>query len=219
MDLLQLLREPLAQVGGLNAFALSGGLIGFLVFIPLCMSILKGTAEQNLATFILWGLLDGLAAVSTIVASGNYLLPALYTLGSVAVVTCIVMRTPKIQFTWLEGFCAAMVVLCILTWMNWDSLSFMAIPLSAEQMVVVLSSTALVIAGIPLLWDAIKKPGTSAPLTYLGYTTANVLSTFAGSSWAVEERFYAGSAAAFTLLVFLAGSRRWLTQRNSVLAH
>jgi hypothetical protein len=94
----------------------------------------------------------------------------------------------------------------------------MAIPLSAEQMVVVLSSTALVIAGIPLLWDAIKKPGTSAPLTYLGYTAANVLSTMAGASWAIEERFYAGSAALFTTLVFLAGSRRWFTRPEAALA-
>ncbi|MEK7511191.1 MAG: hypothetical protein AAB582_03070 [Patescibacteria group bacterium] len=202
----------------MNLLAIAGGLLGTMLFVPLCMSLWNRSVEQNLATFALWGVLDGMAAYSTFTAGGNYLLPTLYTLGSVAVITCIVLRSRKIKWSWVETFCSFMVVVCVVTWMNWEHQQLVSIPYSAEQMVIILSTMALAIATLPVLTDAITKPATSAPLIYLGYTAANAISMMAGSSWAIEERFYAGTSTIATALVFLAASRRW-QQRETALAN
>ena len=198
----------------MNTLALAGGLLGLLVFIPLCINVWQRTITQNLATFLLWGLLDGLAAASTYQAGGNYVLPALYAIGSIAVIACILLRSRSISWTWVETFCSVMALVCVAIWMNWDKQHFIVLPLSTAQIVIVLSSTALFIASMPMLKDAIVDPKTSAPLSYLGYTIANGLSTAAGASWAVEERFYASAAVVATTLIFLAGSRKWLAQQK-----
>ncbi len=224
------LREPLAHlvalpasvpalVGQMNLLAIGGGLLGLAVFVPLCLGVWKREITQSIATFALWGVLDGINASSTYAAEGNYLLPAFYALGSVAVVACIMLRNRSIVWTFVETFCTLMVVICIMTWLNWGNQQLVTLPFSTEQMVIILSTVALVIAGLPQLVKDIKIPQESAPWSYLAFTAANALSTAAGSSWSIEERLYGASCTVLTLLIFIAGTRKWPNQAQAAPAN
>jgi len=78
------------------------------------------------------------------------------------------------------------------------------------------SSSALLIAGIPQLVDAWKRPEEMPFLVYISYVLANGLSTAGGKNWSVEERFYPATATVlcflFVIVIFIRKS--WLKHRQ-----
>lgn len=171
--------------------------LALALYTPLCMQILKGTAKQNLATWALWTVLDGIAAASLVVQHGNYLVVAAYTLGSAVVAMCI-LRSRNFAWTYLETLVSVLVILSVIGWA-------VAGPLYAT----VLSVAGLVLASIPQLVDSYRKPQDMPLGIYLGYGVANLLSLLAGKDWSIAERLYPGSALIMTLLMCACGLRKF----------
>jgi hypothetical protein len=151
----------------------------------------------NGATFGLWGLLDGIAASSLFVSRGNWFLPAAYVLGAGLVIAAIV-KTKSFIWTKVETFTALLVIISIMVW--W---------LSGPVMATVASTAAVVIAGLPQIWDIWRKPEESTLWVWAAYSLVNVLSTYAGKDWSISERLYPGACAVLTIVMVVLTVRKF----------
>lgn len=177
------------------------------LYIPLCVQIFTGKVKQNMATWLLWGLIDGVAAGSLIVQHGNYLLPAGYTLGAV-ITTLFIIRSKSITWTWFESLVTVLVVICIIIW-----------ALSGPKMATVASTLAMVIAGIPQLFETYRKPHDTPLIIYTGYIIANGLSAMGAKDWSIEERFYPVCATIYCVAISVLASRKlWLKPQQTALS-
>lgn len=153
-------------------------MLALSLYLPLVWQITKRQVTQNLATFILWGTLDAVAAGALIAQHGNWYLPAAYVGGCVLVIASLIyVRT--VSWTWFETAISIMVVACIIGWYY-----------SGPRMATILSTTGVVLAGLPQLWDIYKKPKEAPFAIYVGFVMVNLLSTLGGKAWTVEERLY-----------------------------
>ncbi len=194
MDLFISIQSAFADLG---PFALASAVLALALYVPATINIWRGTLKQSLATFVLWGILDGINAVSTFLADGNYLLPAAYTFGCTWVIVAIIKAR---IFAWssFETICTGLVVVCMIAW-----------ALLGNEAAIVASTIAVIIAGLPQLRLTIEEPESAAPLLYLGFVAANGLGVLAGTDWSIEQRFYTGACLVYTFVVLAFAMRRW----------
>lgn len=190
----------------MNIYTKLGVIVALLMYPPLAYKILKRRVEQNLAAFILWGLLDAVAALSLFVQGGNWFLPGAYVFGCITVVVSLLI-VKTYEWTIFETFVSLLVLACIVGW-----------AVSGPRMATIMSTTGVMLAGAPQLVDAIKKPAQQPILEYLGFTIANVLSTMGGKSWTVEERLYPGACVVLCGAVLIACSRKYFLKSQRVMA-
>jgi len=184
----------------MNALIWAGSILALLTYFPLWKQIRSGKAKQNLLTWALWGVLDAVVAATIIVQKGNFLLPVVYTIGSTLTVYFILKAGNKAAWTWFETMVASLTIASMVIWY-----------FSGGKVATVASTTAMLIAGIPQLNDAWKKPQDMPFLAYISYSIANCLSTAGGKSWAIEERFYPAGATVFCFLIAVLAARKfWL---------
>ena len=165
----------------MHPFIVIGGVIGLLMFYPLCKSILNtgpNRSVQNPLTFALWSSLDGINAGATY-EDGNYLLPALYCLGGWFVVGSIIKAKDPFKWTRFETKVAVMVVLCIIIWIT-----------TTNTLAALASVTALCIASVPQVRDTWNNPNKTPTLIYLGYAVAGLLSALGGKELSIVEVGY-----------------------------
>lgn len=185
----------------MNVYLKVSVIVALALYIPLSYQILKGKVKQNLATFILWGSLDAFAAASIFVSGGNFQLPFAYVFGCTAVIVCI-LRSGNYSWTKVETRVSILVGLCLVAWcvIVWGY--------NNPWLATVLSTTGVVLAGLPQLRDSWRKPEDSPWLIYIGYTFANVMSTIGGKGWTVEERLYPFACSVFCGIIVLVSLRR-----------
>ncbi len=184
----------------MNKITLAGSIIGIATYVPLCISILRGKVKQNLATWVLWALLDGIAAASIFYQHGNYLLTASFALGS-TFASLSIIRSKNFQWTWFETMVASLVVACIITW-----------AVSGAYVATIASTTAVIIAGVPTLVECYKKSWDNPFSTYLSFLIANILGTMGGKEWSVIERFYTASCTVYCFIAVILIARKFWTK-------
>lgn len=186
----------------MNALIWAGSILALLTYFPLWKQIRSGKAKQNFLTWALWSALDAVVAATIIVQEGNFLLPVVYTIGGTLTVYFILKAGNKAAWTWFETMVASLTIVSMVIWY-----------FSGKKMATIASTTAMLIAGIPQLVDAWRKPQDMPILVYSSYFIANYLSMAGGKSWVVEERFYPASAAVFCFLIAVLATRKfWLKQ-------
>ncbi len=171
-------------------------LIALLLYYPLISGILKGEIKQNVATWILWILLDVIALVSIILQKGNYLLLVFYcTCGTIVTLSLVYKRL----FSWtkFESFVLGLVTICLVVW-----------SLSGSRWATIASTIATCISGAPQIRDSWRTPNRTTGMIYMGYVVANGLSFFGGKTWTIEERFYPGMTALLCLAIAMASFRK-----------
>ncbi|MEK9152401.1 MAG: hypothetical protein AAB692_03475 [Patescibacteria group bacterium] len=183
----------------MSAFIWAGSILAILTYFPLWKQISAGEIKQNLLTWVLWGALDLVAAATIIVQNGSFLLPATYTIGSALTVLFIARTGNKTSWTWFESLVASLVVASMALWYA-----------SGDKVATIASTTAMLIAGVPQIIDAWKKPHEMPVLVYASYFAANCLSMAGGKSWSVEDRFYPATAAVFCLVLVALSGRKFL---------
>ena len=189
----------------MNALVWAGSILALLTYFPLWKQIRSGKAKQNLLTWALWGVLDAVVAATIIVQKGNFLLPMVYTIGSMLTVYFILKTGNRAVWTWFETM---VVLLTIASMMIWY--------FSGGKAAAVASTMAMCIAGIPQLVDAWKKPQDMPFLAYISYSIANCLSTAGGKSWAIKERFYPAGATVLSFLIAAFAARKYFLEPTSV---
>jgi hypothetical protein len=166
-------------------------IIGIGANIPLFIGIYKNKVEQSFAAFMLWALLDIIAATTTILQHGNYMLPLGYAFTASAIAILLVVKK-QTNWSWVESTTSLLVLACLIIW-------YMA----GDKAGTIASSLAVVIAAIPQGVDTFKKPESTPTNIYFWFVVANVLSFIAGKSWTVEERFYSGCVVFLTIVLFI----------------
>ena len=174
----------------MNALTLAGSALALLTYFPLWKQIRSGSVKQNLLTWALWSTLDAVIAGTIIVQKGSFLLPVVYALGGSMTVFFIARSRSKARWTWFESMVSFLVLASMVIWY-----------VSGSKVATVASTVAMLIAGIPQIADAWKKPKDMPLMAYSSYFVANCLSTAGGKNWSIEERFYPVSAGAFCLLI------------------
>ena len=183
----------------MNAFVLASGIVAALTYVPFCRQIKNGKTIQNLPTWVLWTVLDVIIAASIIANGGNFVLSAVYAIGSGASAFFIFKSKSKFSWTWFETMVAVLVLASMVVWY-----------FSGSKVATVASTLAMVIAGIPQLVDAWKKPWEMPPLAiYSGYVAASLLSVAGGKSWTVEERLFPVAACVLCLFIVIFSLRKF----------
>ncbi len=175
----------------MNAFSVASSIIAICLYVPLCLQIFSGKTVQNFATWMLWAILDAIAAAATISQEGNFLLPLAYSVGS-TLVTLSILKSKNFKWTWFETMDTFMVGICLVIWHN-----------SGARTAIIASTMAVVIAGLPQTVESLKKPREQPFLIYLGFFTTSILTTIGGKDWSVEERFYGYSCAVMGLVILI----------------
>lgn len=181
----------------MNLYSKLSVVIALTLYLPLAWQILTKQVTQNLATFILWGSLDLVAAASMLLQGGNWTLPAAYVGGCVIIIGCLI-RVRSVKWTWFETAITVMVVICLVGW-----------KMSGARMATILSTIGVVLAGFPQLADSYKEPEKQPLLIYVGFVVVNGLSVAGGRAWTIEERFYPASCVVLCLAIVLATARRY----------
>lgn len=169
-----------------------GAVLAFSTYWPLYKMTRAGTAKQNIATFILWGLLDAIAAVSTFLQPhGNYLLPLLYVTGCIVIIIAIV-RSSMWKWGFWEWVATFFVGLSIILWMR-----------SGSEWAIIFSALGVGVAMLPQLIDAWNEPDKAPYKLYYRFVIGNMcsLATLAiGHRFTIEEHFYGAVCTAATLV-------------------
>ena len=160
-----------------------GSALGLLTYFPLWKQIRAGDVEQNVLTWALWAALDSIIAAAIFSQGGSFLLPMIYGLGSLLTVIFLIRSGNKAVWTWFEVFVAFLAFLSMVVWY-----------LSGDKVATIASSVAMMIASIPQIKDAWKKPREMPLLVYCSYLVANCLVTAGGADWSIKDRFYPTSA-------------------------
>ena len=170
---------PLAEESRVNIYQKLSVALALSLYLPLSYQILTGKVRQNLATFILWGSLDAIAALSIFAQGGNYYLPAIYVAGCSIVVSSILKSKSYGVWTSYETKIVFLVALSVVAW-------FLSGPWAAT----IFSTSGVMMASLPQIKDTWRDPASTPGLIYAGCTVANALSIVGGSAWTVEERLF-----------------------------
>jgi hypothetical protein len=173
--------------------------LALFLYVPLAWQIIKGVAKQNLATWILWGLLDLVVGVSLYVQGGNWYLLGAYVSGCILTVACLLYSGER-RWTWFETTIFVMVIICLVGWYY-----------SGSRTATILSTSGVALATLPLWKDAYLKPDMVPLGIYVGFSVANTLATIGGAAWTVEERLYPATCVVLTIvIVMLTAIRRYI---------
>jgi hypothetical protein len=183
-----------------ESLKIAGGVLALLLFIPLIAGILKEGAEgQSCATWFLWGLLDTVLTISIIDQRGNFFLPLGFAIGDVLLVILLLLKG---RFRWglFESGILVLVLGCLVAW-----------KLAGPKIATISATLGVCVAGIPGWLAMFKHPQTKVGNVWLGYTLANALSFFGGTSMTIEERFAPGIFTLCSLAMFAASRVRPFT--------
>jgi hypothetical protein len=172
------------------------GIIGIIAYFPLIVGIIRNKIEQSFAAFLLWGMIDTIATITTVLEKGNFWLPLANAVGSCIVTTLLAIKK-QISWTWIETMTAFLVAVCLLVWYT-----------TGEIAGIISSSLAVVVASVPQMVATYKTPATTPTGSYVIFLTANIMSFVAGKSWTIEERFYAGCSVFLCLVIVVFSLRQ-----------
>ena len=175
--------------------------IAVCVYIHLCRLIKLGKVQQSFTTWVLWGLIEIILAGALIVTHGNYLIALVYALGSLAVSAFLYLYSER-KWESLDTFVALLAVVCMVVWYC-----------SGSYNAVIASTTAVVIATIPMLLHCYEQPWQSPIEVYVGFVFSSLLATLGGKTWTVEDRFYPATCFALGVLIVAILSRKYFRNK------
>ena len=181
----------------MNIYNIASVTFASFIYIYLARQISKGKAEQNLATWLSWGLLDLVAGISLFAQDGNWYLPTFYVAGCTLILYCII-GSAKFKWGRVETICFLLVIVSVFMWTR-----------SGPWYATVISTVGVVIASYPQLKDAVFTPSTSPAEVFVGFAVANALSTAGGKAWIVEERLYPGVNTILCVLIVVFSLRKY----------
>lgn len=175
---------------------LIGGLIGFLIHIPLLIGIWKGSVKQSFASYGLWSLLDFIAAYAIYHQGGNFWLSFLFAIG--AGLASLSLLAKKC-FTWgnTESVVLGLVIVCV--YIQYTAGEFYAM---------IASVGSLTLASIPQTINTYRKPEETPTFVYVVFTIASLLSLLGAKNFALEQILYPASASLMCITIMVLSMRK-----------
>lgn len=149
----------------------------------------SGKIVQNIASRILWAVLDGMVAICIFAKGGiNWKMPAVFSLGCIMLAVFIAKRSVW-KWTTFHTKIAIGTGLCAIIWM-----------LAGPVVATVAISAAVFLAGIPQVVDAYRMPKHNPVAAVAFQTLAAVLSVMGGEP-SIIGRFFAGTCVVYFALL------------------
>lgn len=176
----------------INSFTIAGAVVAGVTYLFLCVQVARGV-PQNFATWLLWAMIDVVATISIASGKGNFLLPLVYSAGSVATATVIFLAFKKFRWTSVETMTAVLVAICLATYLVFGG-----------KAGAIVSTISVGIAGIPQagdLWLEPQEDDWPIFLVYTSFLVSNVLTAIGGKNWSIEERYYPTFCAVMCIII------------------
>ncbi len=175
--------------------AIIGGVIGLLANVPLIFGIVSGKVKQSFLTYLLWGVLDGVALITIILQDGNFWLPLGYMVGALLVAFSLVFKG-RVEWGKIETLVLIFIGITLVFWAMFGS-----------KVALISSVIALATASIPQIIQTCKKPKETPSWIYFLFTLSGVLSLWKGE-WNVENKLYSLNIILICFLIFLLSLRK-----------
>ncbi len=175
---------------------LVGGVIGFLIHIPLLIGIWKGSIKQSFASYGLWSVLDFIAAYAIYRQGGNFWLSFLFAVGAGLASLSLVIKK-CFRWGYMEWTVLGLVIICI--YIQYTSGEFYAM---------IASVCSLTLASIPQIIDTYRKPEETPTYVYVVFTIASLFSLVGAKSFALEQILYPASASSMCITIMVLSMRR-----------
>ncbi len=165
----------------MNSFILAGSVIAAITYVFLCVGVIMGT-PQSFSTWIMWALIDIIAAISIASKGGSFLLPTVYAAGSTLIFVSILIKFRKFEWTWFETMIAGLVVICLAIYGVFGGIFG-----------TIAATISVGIAGVPQFgefWSNPEKNSWQVFMVYSGFLASNVLTTLGGKNISIQEIYY-----------------------------
>lgn len=156
----------------------AGVALSILLYRLIIKDVLRGILRQSLVTWSLWGALDLITLVSIIVEKGNWLILAIYVMGSLVVCSSLAYKR-QFAWTWLESFIITLVGLCLLVWYY-----------LGPTATTIAGTTSVALATLPQLKESWFTPNRKSVRIWAGFLIVNIFFFLGGASWEVKEVLY-----------------------------
>ncbi len=177
----------------LQTLAFFGGLVALASHFFLIHGVWKGTLHLNIATWILWSVIDASVLFSSLAAGASApFLSAGFVVGAV-LVTITLFGRGVWRWGMLETSCAVLALACLGLW-------YIAGPLVS---LISLTIGKYGIAGIPSVVAAYKNPERTQGWIWLMGTFGAATNIFTIGSWTLADSFFPTIALVFTMLIGL----------------
>ena len=174
-----------------------GGLIGIYANYLTLKKIQKGSPfDQNLVTWILWGILDTIVSITTILENGNWALPLAYAIGAF-VVSFFLIKRKEFHVGLFEVVIMLAIFVCLIIWEKTGNIG-----------AIIACTSAVCLSGIPQIKDTWNSPSKTPTIVYVYFGLAEILSFSGGKSWSIEEKFYSGAQFIVCIFVILFSLRK-----------
>lgn len=190
----------------LALLALFGGVVGLLSQFVWIWGIWKGTMHLNIATWLLWSIIDVAVLISSL--AGGAPAPFLsigFALGAVLVTTALLFKG-----TWhwgtLESISAVTTVACLVVW-------YFAGPIVA---LVSLTLGKYGIAAMPTVVNACRYPERGQSWNWFVGAFAAATNIFAAGSWTLAQSFFPTMVLIFATVVGIIHLRRGQLSHTAV---
>lgn len=170
---------------------------GMLVY-----GILFKNAIQPLSATLLWLVLDGLAAWTAYHSGGNWLLAAGYTVGVIAAALATIYRGHT-TFVRSDAWVSVLVLICVFIWQIVGNVAGL-----------VASSTAMFIAGVPVIILYAKRPQDGQLSVWVIWSVANLLSLLGRNGNSLEDWIFPAFACAGSGVGTLLITRKFFLPRE-----
>lgn len=175
---------------------LIGGIIGLLACVPLFIGICINKVKQSFVTYLLWGVLDAVSAMTTFLQDGNYWLPLFYAIGSLFIAGILLVKK-LVVWGKIEKMTVGLVFATLLVW--W---------IMGNEAALIASIVSLAIASVPQVIDTYNDPDSTPTKLYFIFLAANAFSFAGGESWTIAQKLYPGNALIFCLFITLLSMRK-----------
>lgn len=157
---------------------LLGGIFSAITIIAFAVYLATNNVSQNIASWIMWTILDTLILLSSLAAGNKKPWLAIgFTFGA-SLVTIIILTKGMWHWGTVETISAIGAGIATICWLKLG-------PRSA----IIASTIAMIVAGIPSIHDAWVQPNPVSWWLWGGVAFSCVLSCYGAKSWTIEERF------------------------------
>jgi hypothetical protein len=168
-----------------STIGIIGGTVSFLNIFWFAIQTYQGkNPVQNIASWLMWDVIDAIALFITIKAGKPIWLPLSYVLGASSVIVVIIMRG-KWRWTGWETSYAIAALLAIAVWLTQKS-----------DIGLLAGAVAINIAGISIYVDMIKAPEPKTFYLWFFTAVAGVITLF-GSDWT-----FGGTVIAWSSIIY-----------------
>lgn len=153
------------------------GVVGALaIALPILLKIHGGETIFNPLSYFMWSSLSVLAAVVLYRAGeGGWQLMAAYWGSDFAIGLYGYLKAGTLKFGWFEGFVIGLVLVCTIIWLRCEAKKQHSGQKDYKASVIA-NAAAMMLAGIPQIGDAWRKPNELSMFVAGGYIAVSVAS-------------------------------------------